>query len=503
MPSIDAKLNLGSYAVLTLILVGYLCLAFYRLDGQSLWEDEYLSIARVMSPMPIWKDGHGFLYFALLRGWMWLGDSTVMLRAMSGLLGALAICLFYQLSLSMCGRRTAMIGAILLATSPFFIWYSQEIRYMTLTITTALLAMLTLQQALAKNHFIRWLVYGIALLASLLTFIGNLFLICTQALYLITQPERYHMLRQWAVCQLIVLGCFGWWIVNGTHYMQAVTVGQENGLIQLDAESMPTGAFNRVNAAVIPYTLFALSTGFSLGPSPAELQTRGALTSLGSEAPLLGGLALLFGSLASLGMLAVWRLPGRGELLTLWIGIPIAGAFAVSALFDWYYNVRYVCMVLPAYTLVLAAGITRFRRVQVQMILLVMVLGIHTVALANYYVNPRYAREDARSAARYLEAEVHANDAILSVGTLSALPFYYQHTIPVTPLREILPSRRVATAQAVKVFSRLYERVWLVEIRSWQDDPAGEAKAALDRLYPVIAERHFPGVNIYAYRVAK
>jgi hypothetical protein len=50
-------------------LAVYLILALHNIDRQSLWEDEFLSVQRAASPIPIWKDGHGFLYFALLQLW--------------------------------------------------------------------------------------------------------------------------------------------------------------------------------------------------------------------------------------------------------------------------------------------------------------------------------------------------------------------------------------------------------------------------------------------------
>jgi hypothetical protein len=65
------------------ILAVYFVLAFYGIGHQSFWEDEYNSIWRVTaSKYPVWKDGHGFLYFALLNLWIQLGTSELVLRSL-------------------------------------------------------------------------------------------------------------------------------------------------------------------------------------------------------------------------------------------------------------------------------------------------------------------------------------------------------------------------------------------------------------------------------------
>src|SRR5687768_4677383 len=87
-------------------------------------------------------------------------------------------------------------------------------------------------------------------------------------------------------------------------------------------------------------------------------------------------------------------------------------------------------MALPAYVLLLAAGIVRFRRFGVQMLLLSAVLAVHSIALANYYFDSNYAREDTRSAALFLESAAGSQDVALVVGTLSSLPYYYRGTLP-------------------------------------------------------------------------
>jgi hypothetical protein len=214
---------------------------------------------------------------------------------------------------------------------------------------------------------------------------------------------------------------------------------------------------------------------------------------------LLGFLGVFYGGLVIAGLTTLWRQRELATWLSLWLGVPVAGTFTLAVWLNVYYDVRYIAMVLPAYVLILAAGVSRFQRTGVQMALLGLILLVHGAALTNYYFNPRYAREDARMAARYLEAAARPQDAILAVGTLSALPHYYRGTPPITALSNpIYPAQPVA--QQVETLRQPYDRLWLVEIRPWQIDPAGVLRTALQETHDLVDQQHFPGVDVYAYQ---
>jgi mannosyltransferase len=108
--------------ILLPILCLYLMLGFYASGHQSLWEDEYSSLKRVTSSStPVWKDGHGFLYFALLRLWVHVGTSEVVLRSLSVFFGAGGVCLTYAIGTMLLNRRVTAMGTALCGTSPFFL----------------------------------------------------------------------------------------------------------------------------------------------------------------------------------------------------------------------------------------------------------------------------------------------------------------------------------------------------------------------------------------------
>jgi mannosyltransferase len=491
--------------ILLPILAVYLVLAFYGIGRQGLWEDEYNSVWRVTaSQNAIWKDGHGFLYFALLSLWIQLGTSELVLRSLSVLLGAVAVCLMYALGSTLLNRRAAVFGTALFATSPFLIWYSQEARYITLMLVSTLLAMYAFERAISQQRLHWWLASGAATLLAVFSFLSTLLLPVVQGLYLLGSPSRRPLLRKWIFCQAVVFTLFAWWFVNGTHFLHALMKAREQGQqIVSNAEVFPfTGDFNKVRPEVIPYTFFAFSVGFSLGPSPRELYADRSVAPLVAYAPVLVLLIVVYGSVLFSGWLAMRRWRNSGMLLLLWITVPVLGVFGIAKVLNIFYDVRYVAMVLPAYVLFLAAGIVRFRKVGIQLLLLGAILAVHGVALANYYFNPRYAREDTRAAGQLLESAVRPGDVLLVVGSSSSLPHYYKGNVPLVDFGS-LDRAGQPLPELLRQVSAKRDRIWLVQIRPWQVDRAGEVKAALDDAHNLFEQQHFSGVDIYLYRISK
>jgi uncharacterized membrane protein len=503
-PSEECSWRRHLYTLLPVVGV-YLILAFYGIDRQSLWEDEFSSIGRVAAPIPFWRDGHGFLYFALLRLWVQAGTSEFVLRSLSVLLGATAVCLIYAMGSTLLNRRAAVIATALFATSPCLIWYSQEARYVTLMLLTTVLTMYAFHRLSIRGHFGWWIAYGSAALLALFSFLSTLLLPIIQGLYLLGSPSRRPLLRKWLICQIVVFSLFAWWFVNGTHFWQTFMESSSSSRHTLlnNSEMFPfKGDWNNVRPAVIPYTFFALSAGFSLGPSPRELYADRTLAPLMPYAPMLLILGALYGVILLSGLLDFRRQRDSVMFLTLWVGVPILGVFGIAKLLNIFYDVRYVATVFPAYVLLLAAGIARFRSPGVQIFLLIAVLSVHGVALANYYFDPRYAREDTRSAARFLASAAQSRDVVLVVGTISSLPYYYKGNLSLVNFG-MVDGAGEPTRERLREVSANHERLWLVQIRPWQTDRMGKVKAALDRAYGIIKQQHFPGVDIYGYQIAQ
>jgi len=302
---------------------------------------------------------------------------------------------------------------------------------------------------------------------------------------------------------MLVFTLFAWWL-NGGQYR--ALGGAWKGLthditVSNETKMLSTGGDRDYELLAVPYTFFTFSTGFSMGPSVQELQVSRSITALRPFAPLLVTLGILFGSLLILGLIAVKRQGDTGIFVMVWLVLPIIGASLVSAFTDMAYNVRYVSMALPAYILILAAGIAWFGRPVVRMTLLSIVLLVNGLSLSNYYFDSRYAREDSRSAAQYLESAARTQDIIVVVGNTRPLRYYYEGNVPIVSWSKKANSGQSAVAQRLKELGSNYDRLWLVQIRQWQEDPTGNVKKVLGQLYTVTQSEHFTGVDIHSYRL--
>ena len=134
---------------LGLILLAGTALRLYRLGADSLWYDETVSTYLAGSRLPellrhTAGDIHPPGYYVLLRGWLVLmGYPTGHADAhgiglefaaafLSLFFGVLLIALVYALARRVANHRVGLIAALLVALSPYNVWYSQEVRMYTL-----------------------------------------------------------------------------------------------------------------------------------------------------------------------------------------------------------------------------------------------------------------------------------------------------------------------------------------------------------------------------------
>ncbi|MGD8998451.1 MAG: glycosyltransferase family 39 protein, partial [Anaerolineae bacterium] len=119
--------------LLAILLLGAL-LRFYRLDAQSLWNDEGNSARLAERSLDLIVEGaagdiHPPGYYLLLHCWRaLLGHSEFALRSLSVLAGLALILFTYLLGRRLFAESTALTGAFISAISPFAIYYSQEAR---------------------------------------------------------------------------------------------------------------------------------------------------------------------------------------------------------------------------------------------------------------------------------------------------------------------------------------------------------------------------------------
>ena len=110
----DPRVPLDSSRIwLILIILLGSAVRLYRLDYQSLWFDESLSMALASAPLKLSIEAtlaeglqHLPLYYLLLRIFVWIGRSEMVLRLPSAVCGVLAFPLIYQVGRRCLGQGT-------------------------------------------------------------------------------------------------------------------------------------------------------------------------------------------------------------------------------------------------------------------------------------------------------------------------------------------------------------------------------------------------------------
>ncbi|MFL7792300.1 MAG: glycosyltransferase family 39 protein, partial [Anaerolineae bacterium] len=129
-------------------------LRFYQIGATGLWIDEAFSIWMGRQPvgqMLDWLvriDQHPPLYYLMLRLWMRLGDGEAVVRALSALCSTLTIPVIYLLGRRLADRGVGLLAALILAVSPFHVYFAQEARMYALLALNASLALYALVRLL-------------------------------------------------------------------------------------------------------------------------------------------------------------------------------------------------------------------------------------------------------------------------------------------------------------------------------------------------------------------
>lgn len=484
----------GAWLPWGLALLAFL-LRLYRLRAPSLWVDELFTLQAVrtvgeVDPGFLLRDLHGPLYTALcvLFSGMLSGEG---LRLVSALAGALAVPVVYAWARRAAGESEAALAALLMALSPFAVWYGQELRNYSLVLLLAAAFLLALEHWRGRDPGWRWfaglvLVAWLGLLANL-TFL--LFLLGAGAALLVgAAGRRWRTLGWLALAAAAVAALALPWIVSFAEQMQP----QRLVVDMPEWQEPPLRGETTFTPLALPYTIYALVWGFSLGPSLAELHW-GPRQAMLDHAPLVAALGLLAAGLVIWGW---WRSPGR-RLEWLLLVAAVLGLASFLAIKNFkVYNVRYVCMVLPLLLLLIARGLLSLPRRIVRVGATAVVVALFTLSLAQHYWHPAYAKEDSRAAARRMEKTVGPGDLVVVAIVKDAFSHYYDGAAAV---RGLWPGQGAAQVAAKLEEWGEPESFWLLSAREWEWGPRGGI-ALLFPGYRISLEEESGGYRYYRVR---
>jgi mannosyltransferase len=460
--------------VLTLLVFLAFTLRVYRLGHQSFWYDEgqsyYFAYQDSLGALldVISDNDHTPLYFVLLHLWMSVaGRSEFALRFMALFWSVLLVPPIYLLGRRVFSTGEGMAAALLMAISPFHIWYAQEARMYTLAAFLSLLSSYLLLLALQKGRPSLWLAYTLTALAAPYAHLYACFVLLFQALFVLLWAWRSRpkvpFLRAWLLSQVgISLGFLPWVGIALRKHTSNATYWQgtpDLGGFLLD-------------------TVVAFSAGPTLHLDRAGWTATAFLLALG-----VGCTSLAFRRSEP-------RLRWQGfSLVLLYLMVPALATLLIS-----YRHPKCVpCLLLitPAYYLLAAKGLATLRahrRWAGLAVILFTVILVGTVqSLYNGYFVREYARDDFRAVLGYIEANAWEDDAVIIVsGHAYPILDYYNRlglaAYPIPPrlaASVVQPVNRQLVAETLNEIVAHHRRVWLI---LWQERLADPARLVLNEL---------------------
>jgi len=480
-------------------------LRFYRIGSQSLWVDELwtlkaAAVGGTLTTASLFTNIQGPAHAALVHLMSVVSSSEVALRGISAVFGTLTIPVIYLLGAEIVDRRTGLIAAILATVSPFLIWYSQELRNYAMLVFFAAASTVAVWRIVSSRTG-PWVAYGATIALAAVSNLSSVFLAAAHWCFALPRArDDGRFLRRWVVTFAVVLIVISPWIWGVSNWVRVDRVGERVTTPSSGEEQELLRGETTFTPMAIPYSIYAMVYGYSVGPSNAELHTLGPAAAFRAHGPVvLAALVLLV--VAGLSGMAVFaRDRSRLRLLLSIALVPMAAVTLLALLNIKVFNARYVAVMVPLVLVVLAAGI---RRMPVPGAWLVGagIVGLSLVGTANYYWEPDYWREDVRSAAQHIEAAERDGDVVLVPVVTDVFDHYYGGDAP----RFLLYPGQCGTDEEVagRIDAGIegHRRLWLVSSRLWHADPDGRIGSYVRRGYDLLQTASFPGVAVELYEL--
>jgi 4-amino-4-deoxy-L-arabinose transferase-like glycosyltransferase len=475
------------YALSALVLTAF-ALRVYRLGFQSLWRDEADAIIfatralpRLLSTFTRPKE-NGPLYFLLLRPWITLvGDGEFCVRFFSLAFGILAIPLAYALGRRWLSPLGSLLGALLMAFSPYLIWYSQEAKMYTLITFLTMLSLYLYVKALARGRWLYWAAYVVVTSFCLYVHILAALIIPLEiVLFMVWWPRHRDRLKSW----LLALGC-----VTLPYIPLALWE------IPLLLSSYQTGHPFYSLGGVLSILFFAFRHGVWGVASPWLL----ILTSVLFVFLFLAGLFLGDKTVNPAIDSDAWR----GVTLLLYLFLPIIGVYLISLGMPIFAD-RYLIYVAPAFYLISARGLAavKLRSNALFAICLALVLTFDVQSI--WAQSHTRLKSDFRSAAQYFALHREPDDLVIFLMPYARHTFEYYYRGDYHWADGPYTNDGMSESELEAILGRVtkgHRSIWLVASEAELWDQRGLVKAWLDGNGRPVDEQRFVRVSLHRYEL--
>jgi mannosyltransferase len=354
------------------------------LGTRSLWFDEAFTVLVTRLPLReslsalLTLGAYSPFYYLVLRPVVAvLGQSEFAYRFSAAVFGILTVPLLYRVGRCWLGRRAGLLAALALSVCPFHLLYSQDGRMYAMMGFFSLAAMDRFVSVLRGS---KWWPFILCSALAYLSHYAAIFLIYVQLVCLLPLLRRPRLFRRWFAAQILALLPLAPWFVL---YIRATWQTRALGI----------GWIPRPDGLAVLRTLWNFSSG------DTDAWPAGVVV-----------LAAMHGLILVRGGLSAGRVRG---ILAWWLFLPLLVNFIVSLRQPLYVD-RYFMGSLPAYILLLVAGVVGWRSRWSRVVAALAVVGTMvwgTVRIVGH--DPYFAKEDWRGVTQTIDAEWQSDDVVI------------------------------------------------------------------------------------------
>ncbi len=488
---------------LLFILLGAFAVRLYRLGVASLWYDETVSLYLARQDLVELTrhtagDIHPPLYYYILHFWGRLaGWSEFAAAFVSVFFGVLLVALAFRVAKEWFVAPVPLLAALLVAASPFNLWYSQEVRMYTLGAFLGLASVYLFARMLAGAHFTPrpLLAYTVVSALGLYTLYYFVFVLVFENLvalvWLARRSRHFADARSFDSAPHTTRGSaqadnhpFDLQLHAGAPQSLIPNLAERSGDPAPFAGQSPTprGRFavslwplSQLAIAVLylPWAFVALHQAID-PPVPPWRSLTNPLVALGESFSVLTfgqsvdpvqvlPLLVIVAVLLAMAVMQARRFVHprsvgiSGGFLLAYTLVPIVVILLLS-LWKPLYHVRYIYIYSVGFYLLLAVGMARLARVRLGRALAAGAAVLFLVGAGysayNFWFNPRYADDDLRGAVQRLSSLWRPGDAILIDAGYAYTAFDYYGAVPVAwqgRLTDYAPGNVVASAGMISL----------------------------------------------------
>jgi mannosyltransferase len=473
-----ARLSLDLYQkVLIGLVAGGAFLRLYLIADKSIWLDEAFSIVISQRSlfdvlrMVVRTDTHPPLYYLLLKIWLICGNSAAQARSLSAVFSIAAIPLMYMVASSLFeDRRAGLLGAAILAFSPFQIWYAQEVRMYAMLTCFVLASAYFFIRALQTGALVFWAGYVLTTSLALYTDNGAIWYVASISIFFLLARRRFSdRLPGWLVSNLAVGLAYLPWLPFFIHQTQQVT----------ESFWLPPPSFQSVLGAFLDFQSYNF--------------------------PLIE-ISLLYLTTIFVWAFIVPRKSWQQQLSTLWLFLPLLVSLLLSLRQPIFLSRNLIAASLGYYLLVTAILLKfKSRRLVLALLLPLIVMNLVSIGRDAWVIQ----KEDWRDATQYVANALRGKQdgLVVFLPGYAELPFQYYfkdyHQFVYTqgyPGDELLLHPNPKEVQNLDQLFEGHPYVWLVMRDAASVDPDSKVKGWLDSHgYTRSLDYVSPGITVLTY----